>query len=113
MTRLASEADFRRFHGREAPGIWLGMIDGDRAFGSVVWDDKGRAWGFVDVRGPVSAVTLHRGAKRLLAALAQAGEREVRVFCDTTTPGAERWLRRLGFAPAETHEGREVWLWRV
>lgn len=104
---IASADDFRRFYdGMDPPAIWLGVTDG-KTFGSVVWDAEGRAWAFVDKRGRTSAVKMHRAARRVLAALREAGEKELRAFCDDT-PEARRWLERLGF---ENDGG--VWICRV
>ncbi|WP_442582515.1 hypothetical protein ACSBOB_11460 [Mesorhizobium sp. ASY16-5R] len=67
----------------------------------------GAACGFFDRRQPVSAFTVHRAAYRIMAALREVGEEALYVQCDGSIPGAERWLRRLGFAPMD--DNPTVW----
>lgn len=110
---MATDADFLAFYGQTPPEPWLGVCakEGERivAFGVIIWADNGNALGFVDKKGPVSRFMLHREARRVLRVLKQVGEPHVSVMCDGRLPGAEYWLRKMGFAPVEdTPE-----LWRV
>jgi hypothetical protein len=110
---VADELDFLSFYSREPPPIWIGIcVKRSRriiAFGLVVWNEHGAACGFVDRRQPVSAFTVHRAAYRILAALREVGEESLYVQCDGSIPDAEKWLRRLGFAPMEN----DPTVWRL
>lgn len=73
------------------------------AGGVSLWRD-GRL--LAGLMGPCRPI-YHRYAVRLLEALAGAGVKEVWTWPEAGVPGAELWLRRLGFEPQE--EG----LWRI
>ena len=107
----ATDADFLAFYGREAPETWLGMAakEGERivGMGVVIWNENGCAMGFVDRKGPVSAMGMHRAVKRVLGILKQVGEPAVYVTCDHDIPRADYWLKRLGFKPMDSNP--EVW----
>ena len=116
--RVATAADFRAFLGREPPPIWTGLVAEDEAgeivaAGAVIWDEYGRAWGSYSTRQPLLAVTMHRAARRMLAALKAVEEPALYTFCSQSIPGAEKWLRRLGFEPAPkltTDPEHPVWV---
>lgn len=121
MTRLATADDFRRFFGREPPAIWFGLAAEDAAgaivgMGIVTHDAFGRAWGSYSATRRLSAATMHRAAQRTLAALREAGEPVLYVHCHLSIPGAERWLRRLGFTAAPeipSDAENPVWKWPI
>ncbi|MGA0595603.1 hypothetical protein [Enterovirga sp. CN4-39] len=109
--RLAKAADFVRAFGREPPAkVWFGMVaetDGEPVgFGTVVWDEYGRAWGAFDRIGPVSAFTMHKTAQTVMGWLARTGQSALYVQCSETIPGAQFWLERLGFH----HEADGIWV---
>lgn len=119
MISIATDADFLGFYRTEPPPLWIGLVErcGDRitAFGTVIWSENGDALGFVDRRGPVSAFTLHRGARRMMNILKDVGEPALYVACDETVPGAAEWLRRLGFARIEDMpaDAPDTWMVRL
>jgi hypothetical protein len=91
------------------------LVDGDGrilGYGIVTQDTLGRFWGWVR-RGPASAVTMHRGALRLIAAVRSSGAEMLCVYCNQDIAGAAEWLARLGFVQSdgETPQGR-VWVCR-
>lgn len=109
-SRAATAADFEAFFGRAPPAIWNGLVAEDDTgaivgAGIVFWDDYGRAWGSYSARKPLPAVTMHRAARRMLAALEAVGEPALYVGGDPTLPGAEGWLQRLGFDRAPELDG--------
>jgi hypothetical protein len=116
--RLATPGDFERFYGRPPPDEWFGVL-GERngvilGMGSAVWDKWGRAWLFFN-RGDsdVSAFAMHRLALWVMNDLRKTfQETTVHAFCDATIPGAEKWLRRLGFEPAPEIEA-PVMIWKA
>jgi hypothetical protein len=110
---LATPATFRAWCGREMPDSYVGYI-GKRdgvpvAMGGVFWDDDGFCIAAYDSRGRISAFVMHRIALRLLKVLRDIGETAVWADCDRNIPGAEKWLRRLGFTPCAGADGEEVW----
>jgi hypothetical protein len=108
-TRPASADDFRNLFGRDPPPVWLGLAAVDESggpggeivgLGIVFWDEWGRAWGSYSAKRALPPVTMHRAARRVLAALEGAGEPALHVFCSRAIAGSEAWLRHLGFRPA-------------
>jgi hypothetical protein len=101
---VATAVDFLNFFHREPPAIWTGLVAEEDgvivAAGIVQWDDYGRAWGSYSARQKLSAITMHRAARRMLAALEAVGEPVLYVGADEHIPGAAEWLRRLGFSRA-------------
>lgn len=76
-------------------GGYTKIIDGKAvAIGGVRLYQDGRLW--LGLIGPCRPI-YHRWALRFLGALAQQGITEVWSYPDMTVPGAEKWLRRLGF----------------
>jgi hypothetical protein len=110
--RRAKRADFLTFFGDETKHptsiAWCGEIDGEIV----------GIGGFVTVAGTnVAFLDLTEKARKHKVALARAGYRAMElvkksgkryIFVEVGEPGAERWLRRLGFEP---YQGR-VWKWR-
>lgn len=95
-----------------APVGWAAERDGEViALGAVTWDRYGRAWGWFSGSGAVPAITMHRKAREMLAMLREAGEPTLYAICNTAIPGADTWLRRLGFveAPDMHSEAGPVW----
>lgn len=111
MLRPATDDDFLAFYGKEPPEIWLGIVHEEYGrvigFGRVVWNDWGKAMGFVDRKAPLSPFTMHRAAKRMFKALKEVGEPAIYVACDERFPRAAHWLNRLGFKPMS--DNPEVW----
>jgi hypothetical protein len=109
VTRVATVDDFEALFWRAPPEVWCGHaieIDGQLVgMGLVAWqwgpasygDSALRAWVSLNLARRVSPYVLHRGARRLLAALDAAGEEIVYSFSDPRRPDMDRWLRRLGF----------------
>lgn len=83
------------------------------AIGVVTWDTEGRAWGWFNTRERLPAVVMHRRARAMLALLREAGEPALYAICNGAIPGAETWLRRLGFVVDEalTHPWGPVYRW--
>lgn len=71
------------------------------ATGSVTWDRYGRAWGWFNRRGRVAPSTMHRCALEMLGMLRRVGEPEIYMICNLAIPGAEKWVKRLGFVRDE------------
>lgn len=72
--------------------------DGDLvAVGCVTWDRYGRCWGWFSWRERLSPFLIHRKAVAMLDLLRDCGEPAVHAICNRAIPGAEMWLRRLGF----------------
>lgn len=69
------------------------------AAGNVTWDRWARAWGWLNCRERVPARIMHVCALEMLALLRDVGEPEIRMIVNLSIEGAERWARRLGFAP--------------
>jgi hypothetical protein len=116
-TRPATADDFRRFVGGDPPPIWLGLVAEENGeivgAGVVFWDELGRAWGSYSARRALPPVTMHRAARRVLAALEAVGEPALYTFCSRTIVGAQKWLRRLGFKPLPeltTDPNHPVWV---
>lgn len=85
------------------PAGWVAERNGRVvAAGTVSWDEWGRAWGWFNRREPVPAVTMHRRAIEMLRLLREVGEPALYAICHVETPGAEKWLKRLGFVPDAT-----------
>lgn len=72
------------------------------AIGTVTWDRWGRAWGWLNRPGAIPAVTMHRRARAMLSLLREVEEPALYVICNHAIPGADTWLRRLGFVEDET-----------
>lgn len=53
---------------------------------------------------------LHRAALRFLDECAREGIAEIVALPDVAVPGAESWLRHLGFTPL-ARNGQQVWVW--
>lgn len=103
--RLATADDFRTFYGREPPpvGTWSGYVAerGSQIVGfAVVRGLGGQCWASVDLMERLPPVLMHRTAVLALADLGRRGVRAINVYCDLAIPGAEHWLRRLGFCPS-------------
>lgn len=74
------------------------------AIGALDLDEHGRVWAMF---GGSAHPTDHRYALAMLQSLLSEGIAEIWAECDYSIPGAEKWLRRLGFEPVG-----EVWRWR-
>jgi hypothetical protein len=111
MLRPATDADFLAFYGKEPPEIWLGIVHEEygrvTGIGVVVWNEWGKAMGFVDRKAPLSPLTMQRAVKRVFQALREAKEPAIYVTCDHRIPKAAYWLERLGFKPMP--DNPEVW----
>jgi len=111
MLRPATNEDFLSFYGKEAPEVWVGIVHEEHGridgFGVVIWNEWGKAMGFVDRKAPLSPLVMQRAVKRMFKALRAAGEPAVYVTCDETYPRARYWLERLGFKPTE--DDPEIW----
>lgn len=55
---------------------------------------------------------LHKAANRVLRDAADNGVVKLVAFCDQSREAAARWLKRLGFEPAGTIKGEQVWKWQ-
>lgn len=114
--RLATNADFRAYYGRDPPSEWIGWVgfvgEAEGAFicfGGVYWNAGCVACGFFDRRGDVPKKSMHQIAVRIMRTLKAVGEKAVYVVCDEDIPGAETWLRRLKFLPEPDTPG----LWKA
>lgn len=103
--RKATDEDFRAVYGREPPAIWTGLVvergGAIIASGEVLWNEWGKAEGYIHKLADVPPVTVQRATLRVLQALRAVGEPDIHVGCDMGVPNAARWLERLGFAPTE------------
>jgi hypothetical protein len=123
LVREGKGKDFRAYvNGGDFPKDWcadepegLAVFDDGRliAIAMVTIDDLGRTWIWFHQKVRLSGMVLHRHAKELVDTLVKNG-RKVHVFVDPNEPGAEKWVRRLGFKPAgtTTHpDGQEKTVW--
>jgi hypothetical protein len=108
VIRLAKPDDLRAYAGFDPPAEYcicaaLGYVaerDGVIvAISLVTWDIHERAWVWFDAKEPLSPIAMHRRALSTFAVLREVGEPVVYAFCSQTTPGAAKWLDRLGFRP--------------
>lgn len=104
--RPAKRSDFLAAIGDEPRQPWFAMVavdeaDAPVAFGTVCWDEYGRAWGAFDRFGPVSAYVMHRTARMVMGWLVSVGEPALYTTCDERFEGARLWLERLGFEADE------------
>ena len=82
-----------------APVGFAADRDGElAALGTVTWDRYGRAWGWFNRRGAVSAFVMHRTAIEMLRLLREVEEPALYAICNPAIAGSDKWLRRLGFA---------------
>lgn len=115
MIRPATDQDWQALVDHPLPDIWVGLVSEDRlrvhGIGAAYLGKDGRWWVFFNREpGVRMKKTAHRAAKRLLWALRDAGI-VVRALPDCRIPGAELWLRRLGFRPTgEAFGGIAVWI---
>jgi hypothetical protein len=121
ILRPANPDDFRAYSGRDPDPRWCvdwwGEVveqDGQLiGIGIISRDEYGRLWAWVDTRGPISAFLIHRAVSGWIAGLKTHGALAVHAYCSDRIAGAERWLRRLGFAPdlslPPADDGRPVW----
>lgn len=74
------------------------------AIGQVTWDRYGHVWGWFNKRERIPAIIMHRCALEVLDFLSrpEVGEKHLYMICNLAVPGAEKWVRRLGFVPDET-----------
>lgn len=120
---VATASDFRRFYKRPVPGFftalvarWDGRVVG---IGGCLYDDEGRAWGFMDdafpegQRPPGFAFALHRQAKRFFDVMQEVGEPVVYTFAEARrSPRAVAWLQRLGFEQTDELGPTEQVIWK-
>jgi hypothetical protein len=107
VIRPVTRADIREYAGQDIPE-WCVAFGGYAAeqagavvaLGLVILDSHGRIWGGFESKVPLSPVRMHRSARKVLARLRDAGESVMHAHCSQSIPGAEKWLRRLGFVPA-------------
>lgn len=115
--RAANDADWRTFWGLEPPPHWIGFtceVAGRlEGFGGVYEADDGRWWvTFKRLPGVTRNVTAHRAARMTLECVKAAGV-TVHALAETDIPGAEFWLRRLGFVETDEMIGpNTVWTWK-
>lgn len=85
------------------PAIWVAERD-ERpvAVGAVTVDCFGRFVVWIDRAHELPAMTLHREVRHAMTRLRDAGADALYANCDPAIPGAESWLRRLGFLPEPT-----------
>ncbi len=114
---VATPYDFKSYFGIDPPDVWTAIVGKQGrqivGMGGVIYDDWGRAFGFLDVNVRPS-FTIHRAAIRFLKAMKQAGEPVIYTLCDTSVSDrAEAWLKKLGFAPDEVMQatGQNIWKW--
>lgn len=72
------------------------------ATGQVTWDRYGHVWGWFNNCERVPAIIMHRCALEMLRLLRECEEARLYMICDLDAPGAEKWVRRLGFVPDDT-----------
>lgn len=100
--RPATAADFLAFFNASPPPIWMGLVyeeNGPVAFGTIVWESWGHAIAFFHCRRAISKFTMQRVVKRVFRILRDVGEPAIYGVPDMKIPGAEKWMRRLGFQP--------------
>lgn len=110
LIRRGGDWDFQSYVGRPYSPDWCvdtptGFVAEENgkivAVAMVSRDIRGKHWLWYNARVPLSAVAIHRRARRLLDELREDGIGRLWCFCDEREPTAERWLRRLGFRPQE------------
>src|SRR6185437_6531379 len=107
ILRTASPDDFRAYSGRDPDPRWCVEWWGEVVehegeligIGVISRDEYGRLWAWVDVRGPISGFLIHRAVTAWVTGLRKNGAPALYAYCSDRIAGAERWLRRLGFAP--------------
>lgn len=118
---VATARDWRAYFRQPAPDIFTALIArrNGRVVGiaGVMWDDHGRAWGFMDHRlkpdEPLPAFAMHRQARRFLEVMREVGEPAIYTGADTSrSPRAEAWLRRLGFEITDEFGTVEQAIWK-
>jgi RimJ/RimL family protein N-acetyltransferase len=113
----ADDIDFARyFQGMQVTTRWVGramrrgrLIAG---FGGLLETNDGEWLAFLEVPAEERKPHVYR---HVLAAFSEAkalGARRITAWCDTTIPGAEKLMKRLGFEKTdEIIEDKEVWAW--
>ena len=120
---LATARDFRAYYKHPMPEVCTALVGRENGrilgIGGCMWDDEGRAWGFLDhgytPDDPPPALTLHRQARRFLAAMRQVGEPAIYTAVEAhRSHRAEAWLRRLGFEISTEFPTADkvVWKWQ-
>lgn len=108
VIRVATKADLDRFYGkgkftattRAIVGLVRGRIVGCGGIAFVA----GKVWAFCDLKPSAYRykVSLVKAAAGVIAEARAQGIRIMWAEMDTTEPGAERWLRSMGFMPTST-----------
>lgn len=93
---------------------WAAVI-GERVIGigGIAFLTDGTHLAFVDMTDEARRypVAIHKTGKRFIEQARAWGVRRMVAAADPTNPAADRWLLRLGFEPAATVEGREIFTW--
>lgn len=114
---VATPYDYKSYFGIDPPEVWTALVARQGrtivGLGGVIYDEWGRAFGFLDSNIKVP-LCVHRHALRFMKAMRETGEPVVYTFCDrSVSDRAQAWLERLGFRPDEhmTVTGQDVWKW--
>jgi hypothetical protein len=114
--RQATADDWYVFLGVREPKAWAGLVAVERdvlvGFGGVCFGVDDRWWAyFRKLPGVRATVTSQKAARLILSTVAEAGL-PIHAQADPRIPGAENWLRHLGFvASEEILEGERVWIY--
>ncbi|SCW39028.1 hypothetical protein SAMN02927900_01290 [Rhizobium mongolense subsp. loessense] len=115
----ADDIDFARyFGGMHVTGRWVGralrrgrLIAG---FGGLLEVKDAEWFAFLEVPAGDRKPHVYR---HVLAAFAEAkaqGAKRITAWCDTSIPGAEKLMNRLGFKKTdEIMQEKEVWAWEL
>lgn len=115
----ATDDDIARFYGGiEFTGKWVAkalrkgkLVSG---FGGLIETEDGVWFAFFEVPAHERKPILFRHILEAFEAAKAQGAKVFKATCDTSIPGAEKLMRRLGFAPTEDEiNGKVVWAWQV
>lgn len=115
----ATEDDVARFYGPiEFSGKWIAkaLRKGSlvSAFAGLIETEDGVWFAFFEVPAHERKPILYRHILAAVEAAKAQGARVLKATCDTSIPGAERLMVRLGFEPTQDEiNGKVVWAWQV
>lgn len=115
----ATEDDVARFYGPiEFTGKWVAralrkgpLVAG---FGGLIETEEGVWFAFLEVPMHERKPSVYRHILEALTAARRQGAKVFKATCDTSIPGAEKLMIRLGFKQTEDEiNGKAVWEWQV
>jgi hypothetical protein len=114
MLRTATGEDWAAITGLPVPGYWIGLVYEER--GTVLglgglFEGTDRRWWATVTSQAVRPVALWKAARQVLETAGAAGV-PVYAMTDYSIPGADAFLRRLGFVETdEAIKGHRVLVW--